>query len=128
MHTYNICVHIYLLVIAVVNLHLVTIFKFSHLCPLLCNCLYQRLNVWFICVLMGVCRCTWVAVHLNLYVKCGNHICSVIYIKYVIIAPCLIVDIIDFICGIYMCIHLLYILVKHLAFVPNNYINIITLM
>ena len=44
MWTHVICVHIYLLFIAVVTLHLVAIFIFSHLCQYLCNCSHQRLN------------------------------------------------------------------------------------
>ena len=44
-------VHIYLF-IAVFSMHLVDIFTFSHLCPQLFKCLYQRLNVSAICVLM----------------------------------------------------------------------------
>ena len=43
--THLTCVDIYLLVIAVVNLHLATIFIFSYLCPHFCEYLYQRLNV-----------------------------------------------------------------------------------
>ena len=40
--TYIMRVYDYVLVITVVNLHLVAIFIFSHLCPLFCNYLYQR--------------------------------------------------------------------------------------
>ena len=57
---------------------------------------------------MWVYRYTTVAVQWNIYVQCGNHICSVIYVKYVYSAHCHMVDCIDFICGIYMCIHLPY--------------------
>ena len=47
-----ICVCTFLFLITVFSLHLVAIFIFSHLCPLLCNCLYQRLNVSVMYVLM----------------------------------------------------------------------------
>ena len=56
--------------------------------------------------------------------KCGSHICSVIYIKYVFSAPCLMADVSDFICGIYMCIHLPYMHVKYLAYMSSNYMNV----
>ena len=49
-HLCNMYVVVYLLVTAVVSLHLVAVFIFSHLCPLLCNCLYQRLNRFYLCV------------------------------------------------------------------------------
>ena len=49
--------------------------------------------------LCGVYSCTTVAVHLNMYVQCGKHICSVTYVNYVYSANCHLVDCSDFICG-----------------------------
>ena len=58
----------------------------------------------------------------NIYVQCGNHIYSVINVKYVYSAHCHVVDCIDFIYGTYMCIHLPYKFIRYLAYVtymPN---------
>ena len=40
----------------------------------------------------GVYRCTTVAAQWNICVQCGNHIYSVIYVKYVCSAHCHMVD------------------------------------
>ena len=75
------------------------------------------------CVYLGaVCRCTTVAVHLNICVQFSNHICSVVYFKYVYSAHCHMVDCIDFICGSCMHIHLSYKSIKYLVYMacmPN---------
>ena len=62
----------------------------------------------------GIHRFVTVEVHLHIFVQCGNHICSVIYVKYVYCAHCNIVDCSDFIYGI--CMHLQYKCIKYLAF------------
>ena len=45
----------------------------------------------------AVYRCTTVAVHWNIYVQCGNRICSLIYVKCVYNAHCHMVDCVYFI-------------------------------
>ena len=56
----------------------------------------------------------------ELYI-CGSHICSLIYVYS---APCLMVEVSDFIFGIYMCVYPPYMHVRYLAHMHSNYINI----
>ena len=64
----------------------------------------------------------------GLCLEFGNHICSVIYVKYVYSAPSCLIDTNDFICSIYMDIHPQYMHVTYLAYMTNNTIHMITLM
>ena len=66
-----------------------------------------------------VYRYTTITVLWNILMQCGNHICSVIHVKYVCNAHCHMVDDSDFICGAYMCIHLPYKSIKYLAYMPS---------
>ena len=50
MFIHVICVHIYLLDIAVVSLHLVAIFIFSHLSQLLCNFVSETKCLSYVCI------------------------------------------------------------------------------
>ena len=81
------------------------------------------------CVLVYICKKKLgphvhiVCILSGLYLECGSHIYSVIYVEYVHISPCCLLDA----CGIYMCIHYPYIDVEYLAYIaymPSNYINI----
>ena len=65
-----------------------------------------------------VCRCTTLPVQWNMYVRCGNHIYSVVYVKYVYSTHCHMGDCSDFICE--MCIHLPYKPIKYLAYMPSS--------
>ena len=53
--------------------------------------------------------------------QCGNHICSVIHVKYMYSAHCHMVDCSDFTCGKPMHIHIpnKSVNVKHLAYMPK---------
>ena len=53
----------------------------------------------------------------ELYLACGSQICSVICVKYVYSTPCCLVDDSYSICGIVMCIHPPYGLVKYWTYV-----------
>ena len=132
MHTCNISV---CLAIAGVSLHLIAIFVsciYGHYFVTVCI----RYQMFELCVyVLGVCRCTTVAMHMNEYVQCSNHIYSVIYVKYVYSAHCHMGDCIDFICGMYMHIHLPYKFMKYLTymaymsslvglFVPSTYLAV----
>ena len=68
--------------------------------------------------LCGVYRCTTVAVHVNMYVQCGSHICSVICVKYVHSAYCHTL----LQCGTYMCIHPPCKFIKHMAYMPSLFL------
>ena len=57
-----------------------------------------------------------VVVQCNIYVQCGNYICSVIHVKYVYSTHCHMVDYSDFICGTYVHIHLPYKFIKYLVY------------
>ena len=51
-------------------------------------------------------------------VQMCNHVCSVVYVKYVYNTPCCVIDASDFKCCIFMRVHPLYIPVKYLAYMP----------
>ena len=74
--------HIYLLVIAAVSLHLVAIFYFFHFYAhyFVNVCIRDKMFELFV-YLHEVHRCIAVAVQWNIYVQCGNHISSVIYLN-----------------------------------------------
>ena len=67
----------------------------------------------------GVNMYTTVAVQWKIYVQCGGHICSVIYVKYVFTIPCCIVDYNDFIYGTYVCTLWILKPKKYLAYFSN---------
>ena len=55
----------------------------------------------------------------ELYLECGEHICSVIFVKYVYSAPCCMVDVNDFMCG-FLFVHTSpYVDVKYFAYMAN---------
>ena len=57
-----------------------------------------------ICENVGsICPFNMLAV--RIYLECGSHICWVIHVKNVYSAPCCMIDVSDFICGKYVCIH-----------------------
>ena len=72
----------------------------SHLC-LLHNKLFvsEAKCLSYMCTNVGSVGTHRVAVQWNIYVQCGNHICSVVYVKYVYSAHCHMFDCSDFICG-----------------------------
>ena len=81
-HTCNMHVHVYLLVIALLFAFGRNIYCFHiyvHYFVTLCI-RDQMLQLCVYCCRVYVC--TTVAVHLNISVQCGKHICSVIYFKY----------------------------------------------
>ena len=115
MQTCNIYMYIYWLVLAYVSFHFGVIFIFSHLCPWLCKCYYQRLNVWALYTLI------W-GLYIHYSSSAVEHAMwepyfSVIYVKCVYNASCCMVDCSDVICGIYMCLHLPYKPIIYLAYI-----------
>ena len=54
-----------------------------------------------------------------MHAQCSNHICSVIYVKYVFSVHCHMVNCSDFICGTYIGIHFPYKSIKYLACMTN---------
>ena len=73
------------------------------------------------CVLMWGLQVHYISSAMEHKCAIWQHICSVIYFKYVYSAYCQMVDYNDFICGTYMYIHLPYKSIRylaHLAYMP----------
>ena len=74
---------------------------------------------WLFVYQFWVYRNTSVALQWNTYVQCGNHICSVIYLKFVYRVHCHMVDCSDFIYSTYMCMCLSCKSIKYIVYIPN---------